>query len=78
MKWMQYTYVNGELKYSPKVRTADDMVRLMAAMHFHRQAGANVTVNVETDNKFSETAYIFHRVMQDRVVINRFEKMDEE
>ena len=78
MKWMQYTYVNGELKYSPKIRTADDMVRMMAAMHFHRQAGADVTVGVEENSRFETTAYIFHRVMSNRIVINRFEKIDEE
>lgn len=77
-KWMQYTYVNGELKYGPTVRTADRMLELFAQMHFLRQAGEDIAVHCETDEDYNVTAYLVARPKKERPVSYRFVRMEEE
>ena len=72
--WTQYTYVNGELKYEPKKRSADDMVGLFAQMHFLKQAGDDITVNADTDDEWNITEYKVIRTLKGKKLFYRFVK----
>ena len=71
--WIQYTYRDGELT-STLERTADDMVRMLAQMHFLRQADEDITVGIGAEDElFNITCYTVHRRYKDEEVYYRFE-----
>lgn len=77
MKWTQYTYKNGELAYGPTPRTADDMVRILAQLHFLRQAGEDLTVGQDVDKNYDTVAYSVTRNLKDRTLQYQFVKEEE-
>lgn len=76
--WMQYTWVDGNRKDEPIIRTDEGMIRLIAQASFLRQAGEDITLGAECDANYKVTAYIVHRNLKDRFVVNRFERVEEE
>lgn len=80
-KWKQETFVNttnGAIKtYSPKIRTADRMVEILAQVSFLRQAGENIRLESEVDAEdFSIAKYRIFRKMSDCSVENIFTKVE--
>lgn len=73
-KWKQTTMVDGVIAYPERTINSDELLRMMAQMHFEKQAGADFTLEAETNEKYEVTAYIFVRKKPYRTVINRFEK----
>ena len=73
--WKQTTEVVGVKTYPERVIDSDELLEMMAQMHFEKQAGADFTLKAAHDENFETTAYIFVRKMKDRTVINRFEKI---
>ena len=80
-RWKQetvVTYTDGTMKtYSPKIRTADRMVEMLAQVSFLKQAGeyAELTCDVD-DEDYSITAYHIFRKMKDRSVENIFTRVE--
>ena len=73
--WKQKTVVEGGKEYPERIVDSDELLEMMAQMHFEKQAGADVTLKAAHDEMFEVTAYIFVRKMKDRTVINSFEKI---
>lgn len=73
--WKQTTEVVGVKTYPERIIDSDELLDMMAQMHFEKQAGADFTLKAAHDEKYEVTAYIFVRKFKDRTVINRFERM---
>lgn len=73
--WRQSTQVVGGKTYPERIIDSDKLLRMMAQMHFEKQAGADIELKAETNEKYQITAYTFVRKMKDRTVVNRFEKL---
>ena len=79
MKWIQTTYVNGELKYEPRELSADDMVRRFAQIIFLKQSGDDIELHVkEHDDMYEVTQYEAIRKMKDRTVVHIYERKGDE
>lgn len=72
--WKQTTLVNGTPSYSTRIIDSDKLLRMMAQCHLNRQAGEDFTLKTEVNERYEVITYIFVRKLNDKIVINRFEK----
>lgn len=57
MQYVQTTYVNGEQKYGPTVRTPDEMVALLARVLVLKEEGFDYRFVRHTDASYETTGF---------------------
>ena len=78
MKYIKNVYVNGKQKYGVNVeKTAEDMVRLLAQLHFLKQAGEDITLDRTINERCEVTRYIVTRKMRDGIVVHTYDIVDD-
>lgn len=72
--WKQITKTPSK-EYEPRIIDSDKLVSLLAQCHFLKQAGEEISLQSETNDKWEVTAYILHRKVHGGTAIIRFEKI---
>ena len=78
MKYIKNVYVNGKQKYGVNVeKSSEDMVRLLAQLHFLKQAGEDITLDRTINERCEVTRYIVTRKMRDGIVVHTYDIVDD-
>lgn len=68
-RWMQKTYVNGELKYEPKMKTDNEMMERFAQIIFLKQAGEDIELHQTVNDNYEAVEYTATLKLKDRTVV---------
>lgn len=76
-KYIKNVFVNGVQMYGVNVeKSAEDMVGVFAQLHYLKQAGEDITLTQEVNDRYEATQYIMTRRLKDRVIVHTYDVVD--